>query len=41
MAFFFFYVYSIGNAAVAEVSGLEMTQSGFHQSTTVFKVCLN
>lgn len=43
VAFFFFWsnIYSIGNAAVAEVSGLEMTQSGFHQSTTVFKVCLN
>lgn len=44
VAFFFFFlshVYSIGNAAVAEVSGLEMIQSGFQQSTTVFKVCLN
>lgn len=32
--------YSIWNAAVAGVSGLEVIRSGFHQSTTVFKVCL-
>lgn len=38
---FFFNVYSIGKAAGAEVSGLGMIQSGFHQSTTVFKVCLH
>lgn len=39
--FFLNNVYSIWNAAVAGVSGLEMIRSGFYQSTTVFKVCLN